>query len=151
MRYGPVAPFSGGETTGADLHIHVLEGVTEDDLRVFFSNTLGSKWFNPRPAGVSREPSWGRVAESPQVWVGEVSWLKAGVTGDDDTYVPHPVQAVHELIGEDLPVLDEALLKKLEVALKIPNQAGGYETTAAEKVVAFLKEHMGKRLFTVSW
>ncbi len=66
----------------ADLYIHVFEGISEEDLKVFFSNALGSKWF----AGFyavddhgKEEESYANISETPRVWVGEVSWLKAAL------------------------------------------------------------------------
>lgn len=140
----------------ADLHIHAMVGVTEDDLRCFFANTLGSKWCTfPFGRGRCSErtscPHWKAVADSPDVWVGEVSWLKAMLT-DDSGYIPEPVEAVHDLIGEELPVLDEALREAILRALTIPNErAQQYDTTEDEAIAKWLDDQMGQRLFTVSW
>lgn len=138
----------------ADLHVHVLEGITEDDLRIFFSNTLGSKHFSPVTVGERNDYGPGsiydRVGNSPNVWIGEVSWLKAMLLEDGETFIPEPVQAVQELIGEDLPVLDDELQAKLLEALQRPNRTG-YTVAARDDVVEFLTEHRGKKLFTVSW
>jgi hypothetical protein len=140
----------------ADLHIHVLTPpCTEETLREFFSSTLGSKWFTwhaaathkPRDLDDPMDPTH-LVANTPSVWVGEVSWLGA-MLGQEDT-VPDTVQLVHGLIGERLPVLDENLRRMLIEALKSPNDTS-YDTTDKDPIVAFLDEHMGERLFTVSW
>lgn len=139
----------------ADLHIHVLEGCSEQDIMKFFSNTMGSKHFDlrmPRDHKAITDPDdlWARVSESPNIWIGEVSWLKAALTGDSDTFVPTPVQQIHDVIGEELPMLDEALEAKILEALALKNDTG-YDVTKQEEVKTFLKEHRGKRLFTVSW
>lgn len=161
----------------ADLHIHVFEGIDEDDLRVFKRNSLGSKYFiwsktqitnyratHPMPqsqidlekrAGISREyDDWDiactRISETPNVWVGEVSWLKAGITGDTNRYVPDPIQAVAALVGEDLPVIDAEFLDKMAKALQLENQTN-YSLTHWNEVMAFLELHKGKRVFQVSW
>jgi len=138
----------------ADLHIHTMDGVTEEDLKCFFSGTLGSRWctFPARrrcPGALCTH--WEAVGKSPNVWVGEVSWLSASLTGDDSS-IPEPVQAVKDVIGESLPVLDDDLKVKILRALGETNtRAPGYDTTKDEGIVGWLDEHMGQRLFTVSW
>lgn len=138
----------------ADLHIHVLEGASEADIASFSSNTLGSKHFHPRTVGQSSNPevkaAHARVSDTPNIWIGQVSWLKAALFGDRDTYVPSAVQTIYEVIGEDLPVLDLALLKKIIDALSLDNDTG-YSLAEPAEVEAFLNQHMGKRLFTISW
>jgi hypothetical protein len=96
-------------------------------------------------------PHWEAVSNSSNVWIGEVSWLKAGLTGDDG-YVPEPVEAVAKLIGEDLPVLDDELRARLNGALGLDQtRAPGYDTAEADDVSKWIDEHMSERLFTVSW
>ena len=132
----------------ADLHIHVLDGISGEDLASFFSNTLGSKYFNPRPGG--RASASSPVSQTPNVWIGEVSWLKAAFLGDSETYVPASVVQISDLIGEDLPELTEELLTKILDALGSKNTTN-YSISSRDDVESFLREHMGKRLFTVSW
>lgn len=138
----------------ADLHIHVMpddESVTDKDISDFFSNTLGSKYFNP----------WGqsnwldackKIGDTPSVWIGEVSWLKqAFLSETEGEFVPDVVNSVHEIIGEDLPVCDDALIERLSHAFDRAVEHSFYSTASRDKVVHFLEEHRGKRLFTVSW
>lgn len=138
----------------ADLHIHAFVGLTEDDLRVFFANTLGSKYFHPKSIGEQdqqeEQRAYDRIQSCPTVWIGEVSWLKAAVFEDADRYVPDPVNAISDAIGEDLPVLDEVLRAKLLEALALPNGTA-YSITTVDKLREWLDQHMGQRLFTVSW
>lgn len=141
----------------ADLHIHVFEGIEENDLADFFSSTLGSKHFNlakqfaGRVAGrdVFME-SYDKVGKTPNIWIGEVSWLKAMVTGNSETFIPDPVQKVTDLIGENLPVLDADLERLLLEALDVHNKTS-YGVTDKTPIEKFLTEHRGKKLFTVSW
>lgn len=91
-----------------------------------------------------------KIAETDNVWVGEVSWLKAFLLGQPDVYVPNPVVAVSDLLGEELSVLDEELAKQILAALKTPNQTT-YKISNPLPVEKFLRDHMGLRLFTVSW
>lgn len=137
----------------ADLHIHVFEGIDEEVLRAFFSNILGSKWFNPNsglPRGARQwEAAVRCIEKTPQIWIGEVSWLKAALYGLE-SFVPEPVRQIHELIGEDLPTLDDVLEKNILAAFAAEN-ATGYRLARVDDVRAFLAEHKFKKLFVVSW
>jgi hypothetical protein len=141
----------------ADLHIHVLlEPCTEDDLAVFFRNTMGSKWFGGlafrRQYSLEREQeALDHVVATPSVWIGEVSWLKAGLSEDPSEYVPEPVGEVSRLIGEELPMLTPEFRDALLAAANLRNQVGFYEVAHVGRIRKFLDEHIGKRLFTVSW
>ena len=121
---------------GADLHIHIYEGITEKDLANFFCHTLGSKYFNLS----KRQPeNWYKpVSNTPSIWIGEVSWLSAGLSNDRKTYVPDPVGEINELI------------KKILSALDLENITS-YNVTTRDKVESFLIKHKGKKIFTVSW
>jgi hypothetical protein len=133
----------------ADMHIHVLkEPFTEADLASFMSNVLGSKYFNPRPG--ANLDLFSKCSDTPNVWVGEVSWLKANLADDADTFIPGPVQKVHDLIGEDLPVIDDALIAKVREAFNDENKTT-YNVAPPAKVLEFLEQHKGEKVFTVSW
>lgn len=139
----------------ADLHIHVYLGLDESDLKDFLCVVPGSKYFSMLAAvKVQRSGKWEkafeRIGATPNVWVGEVSWLKAAVTGDADAYVPAPVRAVFDIIGEDLPVIDDALIERIRAALDIETTLP-YAVAKAEDVVAFLEKYRGRQVFTVSW
>lgn len=132
----------------ADLSIHIFEGINESHLRRFSSNTMGSKYFNPSPKYDSE--IFGIIGDTPSIWIGEVSWLKAGLFEDEDAYIPTPVGDVVEIIGEELPIIDEEFIVKIDAALKLENITG-YKVTEPEPVIAFLRKHIGKQVFTVSW
>jgi len=161
----------------ADLHIHIYEGLTKNDMEAFFSNVLGSKYcplspmfekFEKEEEPTQEELSaafehtcrthshedftklWEKFSHTPNVWVGSVSWLKAGLTGDSDTYIPQPVEVVSDIIGEDLPIIDDELIGKIRAALRLSNDTG-YQVASEPSVVAFLERHRGKQVFTVSW
>jgi hypothetical protein len=137
----------------ADLHIHVMtDDITEDDLAAFFSSTLGSKWFSMYnlPNSVDRNAVFEKISNTPNVWVGEVSWLKAALFEDSETFVPDLVQAVHEIVGEDFPVINDTLIDKLNKAMHAGNKTA-YSTADDNEIVKFLKKHRGKKVFTVSW
>lgn len=140
----------------ADLHIHVMENCSEEDVAHFFGHTMGSKHFalgsrqNCYSNGCYDNGPCSRVQESPNVWVGEVSWLKAALSGDTETFIPEPVAQVHEIIGEDLPELTPDLRFRILKALNAGNTTS-YSIESDQKVIEFLDKHIGKRLFTVSW
>lgn len=134
----------------ADLHIHVMEdGCTEDDIVRFFGNTLGSKHFsifgnthrNEGGKPFYKQDWYKRVSSSPNIWVGEVSWLKH----------PDIVAEITEIIGEDLPVCDDSLIAKVKEAYIRSEPHQFYATEYSNTVIDFLKEHRGKRLYTISW
>lgn len=145
----------------ADLHVHVkTDDVSEEDLASFFSNTLGSKYFSPLTIGQggSFEEKYGegsphkRVSDTPNVWIGEVSWLKQAVFEvEEGHYVPDIVQAVNEIVGEDLPVIDDELIGKFQQAFADAKAHEFYDTVQEAKVIEFLDSHRGKPVFTVSW
>jgi len=136
----------------ADMHIHVFDGVTEGDLRIFFEHTFGSKYFNL--LGHQDFKEWSKVCEkisdTPNIWVGSVSWLKAGLFDNSDKYVPSIVDAISEIIGEDLPMIDDVMIEKIGKTFDLPNVTS-YKTADKEEIVTFLKNHKGYKAFTVSW
>ena len=135
---------------GADLNIHVFtKDFTEEHYKKFQSHTLGSKFFNPH--GNSSDLDLFRLCSgTPKVWVGSVSWLKAAILQDAETFIPNSVGKIHEIIGEEFPVIDDALIAKIKEALMIPNQTD-YEIGSADDVLNFLEEHKGEKAFTISW
>jgi len=137
----------------ADMHIHIFEGIEEKDLKIFFSNTIGSKYCLPIGVKVSDEAwekAYEKIANTPNIWIGEVSWLKAGLTSNPEKYVPAPIQKISDIIGEDLPKIDDELIQKVENALRLKNTTS-YQVANPKDVVKFLKKHKGKKVFTVSW
>ena len=132
----------------ADLHIHIrTDAVTDEVMAIFRSPTIIG---GPRDNIEAHERAYTIVAETPDIWVGEVSWLKAALLDDAETYVPDPVSQVSEIIGHDYPIIDDALIERVRVALGAKNTTG-YSIADAEPVVAFLREHRGQRAFQVSW
>lgn len=133
----------------ADLHIHIKdETITEDVLKGFFASSMGSKYFDINNRGFDK--GYDIVSRTVQIWIGEVSWLKAALTEDPETFVPPTVQQVSDLIGEDLPVLNDELIGKILKAFDAPNSTG-YSLAKKEDVEKFLLENKGKQVFTVSW
>lgn len=153
----------------ADLHIHVFEGITEKDLAHFSATTIGSKycpltklghdstkeeWDEANAAADALNQHFGdaypEIGNTPNVWIGEVSWLKAAIFEDGNTFISSTVQEISDVVGEDLPVLDAAMIERIIAAFELSN-ATEYKLADAREVRAFLEEHKGKQIFTVSW
>jgi hypothetical protein len=141
----------------ADLHVHIMtDDISEDDLCDFFSSTMGTKWFNLARAGQNQrngrwDAAYQKITKTPRYNIGEVSWLKAAILDDSETFVPGPVQAVHEAIGDDLPTLDDGLIDRLVGAMTRANTTGYTVDERLGKLREFLEKHKGSRVFTVSW
>ena len=148
---------------GADLHIHVIRPYfTEEDYKVFSSNNLGSKYcgYATEERRKSYDTLFMDCKSTPSVWVGSVSWLKAALFVDAESYIPDPVVEVYEVIGEDFPVIDDQLIEKVRKAFNLPNKTKkeggvfngeGYPLADAERVIKFLENHKGEKAFTISW
>jgi hypothetical protein len=135
----------------ADLHIHILENCTEDDIRLLSSNTLGSKYFGFDCYSTTEyDKAYDAVQNSPDIWIGSVSWLKASVFEDSNSYIPNTVLKIYELIGEDLPELTDELIAKIVECFNLKNTTT-YSLADIEDVKEFLNTHKGKKVFTISW
>jgi hypothetical protein len=137
----------------ADLYIHACPAGTIPEwvFKTFFRATLGSKYCNLKERfdrHADRE-AHKVMCGAPSIWVGEVSWLKASLTGCDD-FVPNTVAAVSEAIGEDLPTIDEALIQQINETFDLPNDTG-YELASKEDIVSWLESHKGEQAFVVNW
>lgn len=91
-----------------------------------------------------------KVQATDNVWIGEVSWLKAGMLGDNETFIPGPVQKVQDLIQDKLPTITEEFIEQIVEALKSSNTTS-YDISKPKPVVEFLKKHLGKKVYTISW
>lgn len=145
----------------ADLHIHVFadDDLTEEDLKCFFHNTLGSKWgpssfasiFDEEPCENKFKCEHGkRIHKTKYIWIGEVSWLKAALLEDGKTFIPETVGEVSDIIGEELPIITDDLIERVKKAFDLPNITG-YSLAKVEDVLKFLTKHKGKKAFTISW
>lgn len=100
------------------------------------------------------------VERTPNVWIGSVSWLKADLFSDSDTYIPQTVNKISCLIGRDLPVITEEFIQEVRKAFELPNNTikedgvwdgEGYRLANVDEVEKFLRLHMGKKVFQISW
>lgn len=135
----------------ADLHIHVLDkGVTENDVRAFQSNVIGSKHFRGVWPAPDYDKLFEKISETSNVWIGEVSWLKAGVTDDPGTFIPPTVMQIHEVMDGEFPVVDDTFIEKICATFQAENPTS-YSLNTVDKVRAFLTQHKGKQAFSISW
>lgn len=137
----------------ADFHIHVYKGLTKRDLELFFCNHMGSKYFNLDlyPDRETSNKLYDKMLKTPNIFIGEVSWLKAAMFEDDsETFIPSPVETINNLIGEELPRLNKKLITDILNAFNQKNITC-YRVNNVEKVKEFLKNHYGERVFTITW
>lgn len=128
----------------ADQHIHIADGVTETELREF--NGPVYSWNSSTSAVL-----YHKFSNTPNIWVGEVSWLKAALFDDSDSFVPDSVATIAELIPSSrFTLIDTQLVEKVKAALQIENKTS-YSTTGDDSVVEFLNNYLGKYAFTISW
>jgi hypothetical protein len=145
----------------ADMKLHVtrLAGgsdVDEGDFALFFSSMPGSKWLNlSAERRLGYREAWSalypKFAALPSFWLGEVSWLKARALGDSERYVPHPLQVVHDIIGEELPAIDDALIEQLVAAMSCENHTDYAVSRELERLRAWLEQYRDWRIFSISW
>jgi len=136
----------------ADMHIHILEGVTEHQVKRFGSSTLGGPFCNYvsyQENSKHFNDDYDAISCTPQIWVGEVSWLKAAFSDDPEAFIPDMVGFVRAEFDDGLVVIDDAMIERVEAALQAPNTTG--YSVGDNEIVEFLKEHKGKKAFTVSW
>lgn len=130
------------------MHIHVLEGITEKELALFFSSHASSKHFGGLQSNPcdekTREELTKKIDCTPNIWIGALNMFDA-----DDT-VLDTVGAIEETIGEDLPVIDEVLIEKIVAAFSRENNLN-YPVANPDEICEFLKTHKGKRIFFVYW
>lgn len=71
------------------------------------------------------QAAWDLIGDTPQVtrqWVGQVSWLKAGLMDDSDLYIPGAIRAISNMLSEPR-VLTLGLLGQMMVAFNLPDRS----------------------------
>lgn len=159
------------------IHVRTPE-LTDDIMRMFFSSTIGdSKWCIPFPDSEDEETvkdqmtEWWEAGnrlkkaraeweeahgkdlyelflESPNIWIGEVSWLKAALFEDGEAFIPSVVEKVFELT--DGKIIDDKMINDVKEAFKLPNSTG-YSIANVDEVISFLIIYKGQEAFTISW
>ena len=139
----------------ASMHIHSDSYISEEAIKCVMGNTIGSKYFGykcplERKYGLC-EKHYDDVANSDQVTVGDVSWLKAALF-EDDKYIPDTIGTINDIL-HDVPFLTERMAKEIDAAFGLDNESI-YENTdesVRERVKEFCKRNIGSLVFTISW
>ena len=109
----------------AHLYLHILEGVTEEELKIFFAGSNHKQW----------STIYNQIADTPSVQIGELSW--------DDSCV----YAIQELLTSSIHELNAALIQQIINILGIEEAKSAF----AKEVQTFLNQHQGKKIFVISW
>lgn len=127
----------------ADLHIHTLGRVSEGELRIFRNEVPNTReeWLDAYDSV---------YCGCPSVWVGQVSWIKAIVTGDAQSFIPGPVQAIRGIFGRNLVEITDEVISLVSAAMDDQNDTS-YALNEKSKVIEFLKRNIGERAFIISW
>ena len=140
----------------ADMCIHAITEVEKWAYIQLEKSCIGSKYFSDERQDKEFHDKWNEaldvMVDTPAVGVGvgEVSWLKAALFEDGDTFVPKPIETISEIVGEDFPVIDDEMIAKIEAAMKLPNTTG-YSLGSAKDILQFLKDHKGRFACAISW
>lgn len=81
---------------------------------------------------------------------GEVSWLKAALFDDVETFIPEPVSRVRDCIGEGFVLLTEEKLAAILADFHEKN-ATQYGIARGKEGQDFLLPYLGSEIFTISW
>lgn len=137
----------------AQYTLHIYEEITEEDIREFNTNTIGSPYFNPR-FGRTNMDVYKKIANTPKHIIGDVSWLKAMVFEDEESFIPDPISILSDIfpqtIVEHFTVITDGIIEQVKAAYGKPNQTG-YDVKELEPLIDFLVDHKGKQAFSVSW
>lgn len=101
------------------------------------------------------------IQRTEDIWVGEVSWLKAALFGDNETFIPslidivsdtYPRYQLTEITDETIEKVAEAFLLKNNTKKKGGVWNGkGYSLAKKESIIEWLEARKGKLAFTISW
>jgi hypothetical protein len=141
----------------ADLFLHVLtEDFTKDHFIATKATALGSKYFkwqlSKKEKKLEKEAMEIMYSDNfPGVFVCEVSWLKATLAEDNETYVPSVAEQIGDLIGDELPVINDDLIEKIKDILENTKNLTQYSIGDKDDIIDFLIDNKGKRVFSISW
>ncbi|TSC83173.1 MAG: hypothetical protein G01um101419_180 [Parcubacteria group bacterium Gr01-1014_19] len=142
-----------------DVHVHVAEGVTEEDVRCWLRRfEIDHAWWRGNWPPVDRDEFKRafteknekdlelshRVLRTPHIFISE--------TGCD---LPGPAELLEESLTEEewgtkLLVIDDGLITRVLTALGKADQKSGIRVGETEKIKIFLLAHKGKKAFLVN-
>jgi hypothetical protein len=89
------------------------------------------------------------IYRTPNVWIGEVSWLKAALFGGEERYIPDPVGRISEIFDGLITITDD-IIRLAREAMRLDNKTQ-YKIADPKKVTEFLEQYKGKKAFTIAW
>lgn len=142
-----------------DWHIHVVAPPVDDaTLKCFFSNHLGHPLFEDdyrcpdKPKMSSCHHSL-QIMHTQAVEVGSKHWLTPWIKGEAPEDLCDPVEAVLNVF-DDFDEVTPELIETIRLQYDVPSvdlypMEGRLEYR--ERVVEFLTDHMGEKIFAVGW
>lgn len=96
--------------------------------------------------------------EIEDIWIGEVSWLKAGLFGDSASFIPPLVAAISETFhsvykGQPVkitPAIIELVKERIAASADVEDRTS-YSIADPEAILIWLTQQMGREAWTVSW
>ena len=110
------------------------------------SDALQAKWGH----GEKWNKLYQKFGDTPQFDVGEVSFLKASLFDDQETFIPSLVGVCCEVINDGCIITDEVIDQIRAGMIDNPNTTS-YSTCESDKLVEWLKKYMGKYVFSIAW
>jgi len=159
----------------ADFQVHILEGIDESVLEVFFAETMGSKYcpmteslntpegmtddewidsaeFNIKFTAALRAPSPPKAesaAANAKVLDTPGIWIgEASIFGNPDECIPPVIDVISALVDENLPIIDDVFISEVAKAFDIENTTT-YNIAEKEPVLEFFRLHKGKQVFSL--
>ena len=143
-----------------DLHIHIDEGLTQNDYHCFFANQIGSHYEKElfyrcaeKPATQGAMcPHHDRIWQMPDILVGETPWPHVNqIAEEEEIDVPDPMGDMEDIFpfNGTLPtILNEETIRRVETALQVPeNFMAKYPGLGSkgreDEIVNFLLEYQG--------
>jgi murein DD-endopeptidase MepM/ murein hydrolase activator NlpD len=106
----------------ADLHLYAVPDTTETlaAIRAWQGSEDEFDGFDD----ANQADVFGERWDRPNVWVGQVSWAKAGILNEDglQTFVASAIANVQRLV-EDTPVITPGLITQVMVAMNVANNS----------------------------
>lgn len=132
----------------------------EGDLRVVLNKYPGAfeayeKWMadSERLYNLSidkHDQLYDKFSESPQFEVGECSFLKANMSGDNESYIPDLVSICCDVV-DDGRIIDDEMISQIKEMSKTAEQHEYYHTSSINDLLTWLEMHKGEYVFSIAW
>lgn len=129
------------------LHLRVLtNGVTEDDLRIFFAHTQGSRYYNN-----TIHPDWvnmarGQVMQTEWIRLGEMCEVKEALLKGEFEKIPGFVHRVKDHIRDSLFLVNPDTIREFGLLYESAYHVG-YDVISWDKLETFLWRHQRREAF----